>query len=86
MGRFTGSMTAGLESTVADISIGEMDDRCTETSPAKSSDPILSWSKTLSNKTAPLTDKYSRGTFGLKLKQYNLYSKFLFDLLDFAFV
>lgn len=69
-------MTAGLESTVADISIGVIDDRCMETSPAKSSEPILSWSKTLSNKTAPLTDKYSRGTFGLKLKQCNLHSKF----------
>lgn len=74
-------MTAGLESTVADISIGVIDDRCMETSPAKSSEPILSWSKTLSNKTAPLTDKYSRGTFGLKMKQYNLHSKFLFSLI-----
>lgn len=77
-------MTAGFESTVADISIGVIDDRCMETSPAKSSEPILSWSKTLSNKTAPLTDKYSRGTFGLKLKQCNLHSKFFSPWLGFC--
>lgn len=85
MGRLIGSMIVGFEFIVVDIFIGVIDDRCMEIFLVKSFESILLWFKIFSNKIVFFIDKYLWGMFGLKMKRYNLYLKFLFFLIWFLY-